>query len=93
MSVLFSVLGARILVITAIVLSAIGAIQVWLACKCCILIDENVKPCLLLATGTIQISILILNTGPLPRRVVTDGTVQAERLTQKFFKDSQGLQR
>ena len=47
----FSVLGARILVITAIVLSAIGAIQVWLACKCCILIDENVKPCLLLATG------------------------------------------
>ena len=49
----FSVLGARILVITAIVLSAIGAIQVWLACKCCILIDENVKPCLLLATGRV----------------------------------------
>jgi len=48
-----SVLGARILVITAIVLSAIGAIQVWLACKCCILIDENVKPCLLLATGAL----------------------------------------
>ena len=68
----FSVLGARILVITAIVLSAIGAIQVWLACKCCILIDENVKPCLLLATGTIQIPILVLNTGPLPKRVVTD---------------------
>ena len=47
----FSVLGSRILIITGIVLSSIGAIQVWLACKCCILVDENVKPCLLLTTG------------------------------------------
>ena len=47
----FSVLGSRILIIAGIVLSSIGAIQVWLACKCCILVDENVKPCLLLTTG------------------------------------------
>ena len=48
---MLSVLGSRVVIITGIVLSTIGAVQVWLACKCCILIDENVKPCLLLATG------------------------------------------
>ncbi|CAG5099712.1 Oidioi.mRNA.OKI2018_I69.XSR.g16648.t1.cds [Oikopleura dioica] len=75
-----SVLGARVLLISAIICSSLGSAIVWLACKCSVLIQDGAKPCVLLLTGALAcISGILSGTG------VTWRAIQVLKMSNSFY--------